>query len=149
MSWLMIDSVLLICGTCDWNQTVNLQDRGAIQIGDANVAHLYQLYCDQQNLPDNDSTINKFLNTSHIMPLLCKCQNCYKALENAAHQHEIDQTITGLINCHDEMGAIYHDFAERQNNLDKLVMDAFLEQIDGEWAKTVNDKVYGRCVGHD
>jgi hypothetical protein len=104
MSWLMIDSVLLICDTCDWNHAVNLQERGAIQIGDTNVARLYQLYCDQNNLPDNDSTINEFLNTSHIMPLLCTCQNCYETLENAEHQHEIDQTITGLINCLDEIG---------------------------------------------
>ncbi len=149
MSWLLIDSVVLICNTCDWSLSVNLQDRGAIQIGDTNVAYLYELYCEQQGLPNNDSTIDKFLNTSHAMPLLCTCQNCYATLENETHQHKIDQAMQKLNNYLDKIGAIYHGYTERQNNLDKQVMDAFIEQIDGEWANTVNGKVYGRSLGHD
>ncbi len=149
MSWLLIDSVVLICNICDWSLSVNLQDRGAIQIGDANVAYLYELYREEQGLPNNDSTIDEFLHTSHAMPLLCTCQNCYATLENATHQHKIDQAMQKLNNYLDKIGAIYHGYTERQNNLDKQVMDAFIEQIDGEWAKTVNDKVYSRSLGHD
>ncbi|GEM_PF-1158948 len=148
MSWLFIDSVALMCDTCEWSYIVNLQDRGAIQIGDDNIAFLYQLYCEKLGVSHSDSVMNEFLNTFHTMPLICICQNGYATMKNASRQQKIDRLVQDIMNCLDEIQAIFNDYSEKQEYLNERILEGFLEQIDEEWTKNVNEKVYSRTLGH-
>jgi len=73
MSWLFIDSVALMCDTCEWSYIVNLQDRGAIQIGDDNIASLNKL-----NISSNIScfhSISFYSRTAYLLIITSLCNS--------------------------------------------------------------------------
>lgn len=148
MSWLPIEAVILICKTCDWSLRVDIDNKGSIQIGDDNVAFLLRMYKDKDKIPMDTPVPEGFFKSYHTMPVGCTCQDCYIHREGAIEQAKIDAAVQQINDYFDQIIESHQIFKNRHDEVINLIMERWLEDIDLEWARQINEKVYLRTLGH-
>lgn len=145
MSWLPIEAVILVCRLCDWSLQVDINKRGPIQIGDDNIALILSMYRDNKNamqVPEG------FFESYHTMPVGCICHECYMHQAGASEQTKIDVDVQHIMDSFDQIIESHSSFKNRHNDVETLIMGSWLQGIDFEWARQINEKVYNRTLGH-